>query len=274
MGLSRDQKRKAKLKKRAERSHKQESLAYSGNKYRTDRFTPVVYATEVGIHEVSMVSERTLTDRDVEAALVRLVTQMRQGPLPPLSDSDEPVMTAGEWDEAIILMIRRHWRNLQEEGRLPARDDLIGVLRTILHSIEVWRSKSMHSQAYLRFLEGFMKKLGVSVRHIDEFGEPLEGPEEEDEEEPLLALGREWVLTHDQRAEIAFADQVEATIRSGHPERVIDVCQQLVGEAMDSSLLLRLEKLAIRGHMALEERGRHAGPSEGTSRLPSPRGHS
>ena len=45
---SHDQKRKAKLKKRAERSRKHESLAYHGNKYKTPEFVPVMYRTEVG----------------------------------------------------------------------------------------------------------------------------------------------------------------------------------------------------------------------------------
>ena len=44
--LSRDQKRRAKLKKRSERSHKHESLAYAGKKYKTDEFVPIFYRTE------------------------------------------------------------------------------------------------------------------------------------------------------------------------------------------------------------------------------------
>ena len=39
--LNRDQKRKAKLKKRAERSRKHEALAYTGKTYKTDEFAPI-----------------------------------------------------------------------------------------------------------------------------------------------------------------------------------------------------------------------------------------
>ncbi|MBV8270565.1 MAG: hypothetical protein JO252_29905 [Planctomycetaceae bacterium] len=46
--LNRDQKRKAKLKKRAERSRKHESLAYTGKTYKTDEYAPIFYRTEVG----------------------------------------------------------------------------------------------------------------------------------------------------------------------------------------------------------------------------------
>ncbi len=77
--------RKAKLKKRAERSRKHESLAYTGKTYKTDEYAPIFYRTEVGIYEAYVMSDRVLTDDEVEAAIERLVTLMRQGPLPPLA---------------------------------------------------------------------------------------------------------------------------------------------------------------------------------------------
>ena len=60
--LSRDQKRKAKLKKRLERSRKHESLAYAGGKYKTDENTPIFYRTELGIYESYVMCDRELTD--------------------------------------------------------------------------------------------------------------------------------------------------------------------------------------------------------------------
>lgn len=44
--LSHDQKRKAKLKKRAERVRSHESLAYTGNKYKTEKHTHIFLASE------------------------------------------------------------------------------------------------------------------------------------------------------------------------------------------------------------------------------------
>lgn len=259
MGLSRDQKRKAKLKKREQRSHRPESLAYSGSKYRDARLTPVVYATELGIYEVYRMSGRTLTDRTVEAALVHLVTRMRQGSLPPLPQERKIIATEEDWGELVIDAIRREWRRREEAEGLASRDDVIGVVRTILNSIEVWRSKSMNAQGYLQFLEGFMKKLGVSVDLVSETGEPEVGESSDEEsEDPLLALGREWVWTQDKRTEIAFADLVDSTIRSGAPERVIEVCQKLEEESTDLSILPRLEKFAILGCLAQEEQRKHA----------------
>ena len=81
---SRDQKRKAKLKKRAERSRKHESLAYAGTRYKTDEYAPLFFRTEVGIYESYVMCDRELTDDEVEAAIERMVLQMRQGSLPPL----------------------------------------------------------------------------------------------------------------------------------------------------------------------------------------------
>src|SRR5512132_800512 len=93
--LSRDQKRKAKLKKRAERSRKHEALAYTGKTYKTDEYAPIFYRTEVGIYEAYVMCDRVLTDDEVEAAIERLVTLMRQGPLPPLAETGSVTLTEG-----------------------------------------------------------------------------------------------------------------------------------------------------------------------------------
>ena len=244
---SRDQRRKAKLKKRAERSRKHESLAYAGGKYKTDEYAPIFYRTEVGIYESYVMCDRELADVEVERAIERLVIRMREGPLPPPSEAGVLTLTEGGEEDFIISNIRRNWRIMEEKGALPGRDDLIGLLRTILHSIEVWRSQSLHSQGYLRYIEGFMKKLGVSVRQATPDFKPLPEPEED----PLLLIGRTWVAEGDRTAGAEFADGVESSLRTGEAGRVIDVCQQLMGETEDLSVVPRLQEYAIRGHRAL-----------------------
>ena len=112
-------------------------------------------------------------------------------------------LTEGGEEDLVIANIRRNWQIMAEEGTLPGRDDLIGILRTILHSIQIWRSQSLHSQGYLRYVEGFMKKLGVSVRRVTPDLDPLPEPEED----PLLAPGRAWVAEGDEAAEAEFADR-------------------------------------------------------------------
>jgi hypothetical protein len=244
---SRDQKRKAKLKKRAERSHKYESLAYSGRKYKTDENAPIFYRTERGIYESYVMYDRELTDDDVESAIESLVIQMREGPLPPLAETDVLTITEGGEEDFIIVNIRQNWQILEAEGTLPRRDDLIGILRSILHSIGIWRSQSMHSRGYLSYIEGFMKKLGVSIRKATKDHELLPEPEED----PLLLIGRTWVAEGDKAAGAEFADQVESVLRSGQAERVIDICQRLLGETENLSFVPRLQEFVVRGHRAL-----------------------
>ena len=166
--LSRDQKRKAKLKKRSERSGKHESLAYHGKKYRTPEFVPILHRTEIGIYETYVMLDRELTDDEVEAALERLIIHLRQKALPVLGDSGQPTGSEDDEDEGLILgNIRRNWQDLADRGGLPGRDDLIGVLRTILHSLEIWRGQSLHARGYLHYIEGFMKETGVRVQKLD-----------------------------------------------------------------------------------------------------------
>jgi hypothetical protein len=166
--LSRDQKRKAKLKKRAERSQSHELLAFSGSKYKTGEYVPIMLETEVAIYECYVVSDRDLTDDDVEAALKRLAVQLREGPLPPVAEAGVLTVSKGEEVDLVIENIRQHWQILEEQGTLPDPDDLIGILATILNSIRIWRLHSLHSRSYLRYLEGFLKNAGVSVRMTDE----------------------------------------------------------------------------------------------------------
>src|SRR4051795_13507622 len=117
---SRDQKRKAKLKKRAERSRKHESLAYTGARYKTDEYAPLFCRTEVGIYESYVMCDRELTDDEVEAAIERMVIQMRQGPLPALSNSGTMTLSDGGEEDLVIANIRRNWQIMEEEGTLPA----------------------------------------------------------------------------------------------------------------------------------------------------------
>jgi len=244
---SRDQKRKAKLKKRAERSRKHETLAYTGSKYKTDAYAAVFARTEIGIHESYIITERELIDDEVELAIETLVLRMREGPLSPLDATDVLTLHEGDEEELIIANIRRNWRILEERGGLPPRDDLIGVLRTLLNSIGIWRSRSLHSQGYLHYNEGFVKKMGISIRRVSEDRQPIPEPAED----PLLALGRAWTEGGSREARQEFADQIEMLLRSSDAARVIDLSQQLLGENEDPSAIPLLQELAVRGHRAV-----------------------
>src|SRR5262249_48392573 len=96
--LSHDQKRKQKLARRASRQREeQSSLAYTGNKFKTDALTPVFFTTESAIYEVSEMTEGQLLDRHVRAALEKLVLEMRAGPLPPFENRDKPALDESQY---------------------------------------------------------------------------------------------------------------------------------------------------------------------------------
>ena len=135
-----------------------------------------------------------------------MVIQMREGPLPPLAETG--TLTTHRRGRGRPRH-REHPPELADHGgggdaARPGRPDR--DLATILHSIEIWRSQSLHSQGYLRYIEGFMKKLGVSVRQVTPDLEPLPEPEED----PLLLTGGPGSAEGDKSAEAEFAAQVES----------------------------------------------------------------
>jgi len=67
-------KRKA---KRADHRGKGMSLAYTGNKYRTEALVRVHFLTEVGIYESFVMTDRKLTDYTVGSALEQLIRRAK-----------------------------------------------------------------------------------------------------------------------------------------------------------------------------------------------------
>ena len=161
---SRERKRNKKRKaERARRSRKPVSLAYRGNKYKTDELAPVIFQTEVGIYQTFVMTDRKITDHTVRSALEKLILQVRLGSLPPLEDTTNVDYVEGGEQDLLIWSIRCNWQHFFQTEPHPGRDKLIGVLRTILGSIEVWGSISPVSRGYLHFVEEFVSDLGVSI---------------------------------------------------------------------------------------------------------------
>jgi hypothetical protein len=245
--LSRDQKRKAKLAKESRRARQDVSpLAYEGKKYKRDDLVPVYLATETAILEAFAITDRQLTDRVVRSALERLILQLRQGPLPPEDDTGSLEIVAGQEEDFIIRNIRRHWLEVLP---WPRTDDVIGVLRTTLNSINVWGTRSHESRGYLNYVEGFLKKGGVSVRaeRPDEEGEEPEEPE-------LLEIGEEWCETGDREAEDEFRHLALEMIRAGEAETVVDICQRLAGGLERGPILNELLALSLEAQRTIPPR--------------------
>ena len=66
----------------------------------------------------------------------------------------------------LIWNVRRNWHLEFETRPNPGRDKLVGVLRTILGSIDVWGSVNPTSHGYLQYIEGFVGKLGVHLEAV------------------------------------------------------------------------------------------------------------
>ena len=229
---TRDQKRKDKLAKERRQSRKNESLAYMGDKYKSEELVQTWMNAEIGIHESYVITERKLLDQTVRSALETLIKQMKAGTLPPLSDSAEVQYEVGQEEALVIGNIRRSWaRHFATEWR-PPKDERIGVLRTILGSLEKMRTPGPRSQSYMHHIAGFLtKKLGVTVESFSGDMQPMPEPEEDE----LLLLGRQWTSGDDETAEDEFRHLVSDLTTSGQAQRVLDSCHRLLGEESDST---------------------------------------
>jgi hypothetical protein len=222
--LSHDQKRRQKLAKRSRRQPDTPSLAYTGNRYKSPEFVEPVFQTEQGIYDIYVISGREITDDDVEQGLTELIDKLRARPAGELILELTPGKGESR-DASVVALVLSHWHNLLDAGQLPPRDDLIGILRTILGSIEVWRSKSSSPRGYLNYLEGFMLSAGYQIRvESPEDGTPREQPLNE-----LYEIGRMW-LAGSPEARQEFTALANELLERGESQRVVAVSQKLLAE--------------------------------------------
>jgi hypothetical protein len=161
---SKDQKRKAKLAQRAKRQvHAEQSLAYEGSKYQSAKWVPHVHATESAIWQTIQLSDKKLTNAHVRAALTQLVHELRDGK-PPLLPEGTPEMffTPGKEVEFLVWNIRNFWGALFEREGSVATDDLIGILRTLLNSIDAHEWHTGPDLGYVAFLDDFLRGPGIA----------------------------------------------------------------------------------------------------------------
>ena len=229
---SHDQKRKKKLEERKRKARQAESLAYMGEKYKKDKLIPAWMHTEIGIYQTYIMTDRKILDQTVISALERLIGQMRAGPLPPLPETTEIRYAVGREEDLLIENIRRSWSAHFATEWQPPKDDLIGVLRTILGSIEKVKAPGPRSQSYLRHIAGFLtKQVGVSCKAVSADLTPLPEPKEDE----LVLLGRRWHTDGNPEARAEFFELATYLLRNGQARRVIDACHLLTGEVSDPS---------------------------------------
>jgi hypothetical protein len=175
---NKDQKRKAKLAQRARRAAVEEVTPYEGEKYRAPEWTDAVFETELAVYETIVLSGHRLTNDQVQRTFVNLVRQLRKGRAPaPTAGETGLTYTEGGEEEWLAWNLRRHWAVLAERGHPVGRDDLIGILRTLLYSIKAHAWNTGPMSGYVHFIEGFMKRAGVDVRAIPSSQLPRGGRE-------------------------------------------------------------------------------------------------
>ena len=81
-----DKKRKKRMEEKKRKAHQSNSLAYMGNKYKSDELIPTHMHTEIGIYETYVMTDRKLLDQTVASGIEALISKMRTGSLPPLSE--------------------------------------------------------------------------------------------------------------------------------------------------------------------------------------------
>jgi len=242
--LSRDQKRKQKLASRAKGERVQ---AYRGNKYKSERFVEALMQAEVGIYESYVITDRRLTDREVEKSLEYLILQLRgEQPEPPANNPR--VDLEGESEDMIAWRIKEHWAELFADKPRHSNSDLAGILRTILGSINVWSRQAAEARGYLHYIEGFLGEMGVHVevqKPAEDHGaeEDADAGEDRSDEEILTELGEAWVASREPMAKKEFIAEAEALLKEGLAGLVIEVCQRLIGIVNESGMLAELQDL-------------------------------
>jgi hypothetical protein len=258
--LSHDQKRKAKLARREKKAGTGVfDLAYEGDKFKSEEYIPLFMATETGIFQAHVMSGRRCTDYTVATALASLVQQLRAGPLPELPPEDVIRYVEGQEAQLIVESIRRSWDQYLRTYPHPGTETLMGVLRTLLGSIQTWGTSSRQSTGYLRFLEGFLRREGVSFQRQPADGEVV--PVEADDEDELLEIGRDWCEgIPEARAE--FLDLADERVRAGEGYEVAEICQQLLGEYPNGPAIRELSQLSGKAQRATVHRGHKKTDSE------------
>lgn len=217
------------------------SLVYTGNKYKTDEFLPLVQAIETGIHEADVMTGKKLIDKQVQTALEDLVVGLREGTLAPYDPEARLTYVDGQEPAFVMTMIRRRWTMLFERWGHPGNENLIGVLRTLLNSVDTFTTPSRTSRGYLTFLAGFLKGGGIQVQRVSaDQSEVIE----EEEDDPLIAIGQAW-MDGDEEARREFYEEAARLTRSGEGERVAEAAQYLVGLNSDNPQYQELSRISV-----------------------------
>jgi tetratricopeptide (TPR) repeat protein len=203
--------------------------ASTAKNYRTERYVEYIFAAELGILQAAKLMPE-LTDGEVLAAVRKLVDQVQARGLPRLEQGEQPMDPEG----LIAWLIVQGWEELfRHRGKLTKRD-MAGCLTVVVESIEA-RMRKPGGRRYLRFLDKFMKRAGVTIQVgplselADEFAvipnlEHLS----------LAELGDLWLAQPDVLGlEEAFEHRVHVHIAAGKAQEVIGLGQRWLNKTDD-----------------------------------------
>src|SRR5205807_2364747 len=104
-------------------------------------------------------SRRHLANDQVQSALLHLIRHLHADQPAVLGEQDPEVpFEPGREVEFLVWNIRRRWGLLFREAPPAATQDLIGILRTLLHSIQAHAWNTGSQRGYVEFLDGFMAR--------------------------------------------------------------------------------------------------------------------
>lgn len=218
-------------KRRRRKTSKRRGRVPKGKNYRTEKYVEYIFHAEMGVLQAATILS-DLTDGEVLSALRKLVARIRSDGLPRYRE--QPMDTEG----LVAWLVVQEWERLfQRSGRL-SRQDMVGVLNTVIESAEAHVS-TPRRRSYLNYLKKFMKRAGVTVDRV--LADEIEFEDEIAEEElfydfdsmSLAELGELMVKEPDLLgADDAFENRTHAKIRAGEADEVIAICRSLL-EATD-----------------------------------------
>jgi tetratricopeptide (TPR) repeat protein len=193
--------------------------------YRTAQYVEYIFTAEVGVLQAATLLPE-LTDGEVLNALRKLVAQIDAGGLPRFRE--QPTDTDG----MIVWLIVQGWEDLFRRKSRLSTPDMVGVLNTVIESAQT-HVRNPRGRGYLKYLEQFMKRAGVSIKVKPASEFEGEGAEEDlvyDFDRMSLAeLGKLFVKEPDVLGlDDAFENRANAQIVAGQADEVIALCRPLL----------------------------------------------
>lgn len=226
--LSRDQKRKQALAKRA----------HSGAGRTGAQAEFVTRATQQVIAETFMSYGLAMHDGDVLEALRQLTVDVQRGQVSQESAGAELPNAKG----ALVWNIKQAWGEKRTLANVPG---LLAAqaLQALAHRVDDISAKG-ESRSYLRFLQGTQDGARALVSEI-------EGGLWSDDEADLRRAGLAWLKNSNEQSYDAFRSAAEALMGSGKAQVVAEVCQYLYGTVQQEAVEKALRPLVDAAHNIL-----------------------